>query len=885
MSGAGSGRHGLRHRRQLGAQLCERRLVALLDLAGEVLPSHPALGLLQLEHAELFLGLLVPVLDFRDALVAFLQLGIDGRVVDLVALDGLVDVPDLCVHARQGLLAFLDLAPGGVGPFDFLADIQRELIQAPYAVGLELPQPPQAGGAVFEPGVEGGHLELVVDDLLVDLLEAGGKIGDPVGAFGHDLLGRLDLGGDARQGALGLAHLVVQVARFAQQLLLLELGDLQLPAQALQLLGRLVDGLFGLDLVFAALVLLLDQFLQLHVEVAELGFDGALLEAGALQFLFERLALAFEFPQFVLLCQDAAGGVLAAADQKPPGRHHVAVAGDNGLDLAVLVEQGDRFGERFGQHHVAEQGLGNGFKARLHHDVLQEQLGRIGPLRAAGRRVVQCRGGDEPAAAGALLLEVADRRQSRLLVVHDDVLEGLAQCRLHGGGGRGFRLDHVGHQADDTRQRAAVAALLGAFHHGLDAVLVPLEVVFHLFKRGMLRSGGAAFELDTLGQFHLGGEGPGLFIQPFADVVDAAAQLRDGVLDRREPRLGAGLALLRLGDLLVQKGLCFIRALEPPLQVFAVVGGVLVEVPVLGLTGREVQQAGPGALQLLVHAGERRGHPLQGGALLLEAGAAAPDLLPQPGVFRFALLDLRQHALVFLLQPLAGVLQVGGFTVKPLDLAAQVLEVLLHAVDGALDVELLGLLVGDRLVFLPALELDLLDGRIELLQLGGMPDVGVLEPLQHLVGAVDLAGELLEVVQPQADIEPLRARLVFAEELGLAGLPLQAVHLALDFDDDVGHPQQVLVGDVDLAQGFGLVMLVAGDAGGLFDEIPALLRAGLGDDADVALLDERVGPRAETAAEEDVVDVLEAAGLLVEKVGAFTGPVEAAGHVDLGEIL
>jgi len=315
----GFGRHGLRHRHQLGAQLGERRLVALLELAGDVLPSHPALGLLQLEHAELFHGFLVPVLDFGDALVAFLQLGVDGRVVDLVALDGLVDVPDLCVHARQGLLAFLDLAPGGVGPFDFLADLQRELIQAPHAVGLELPQPPQAGGAVFEPGVEGGHLELVVDDLLVDLLEAGGKIGDPAGAFGHDLLGRLDLGGDARKRPLGLAHLVVQVARFAQQLLLLELGELQLPAQALQLLGRLVDGLFGLDLVFAALVLLLDQLLQLHVEVAELGFDGALLEAGALQLLFERLALAFEFPQLVLFCQDAAGGVLAAADQKTPG--------------------------------------------------------------------------------------------------------------------------------------------------------------------------------------------------------------------------------------------------------------------------------------------------------------------------------------------------------------------------------------------------------------------------------------------------------------------------------------------------------------------------------------------------------------------------------------
>jgi len=61
---------------------------------------------------------------------------------------------------------------------------------------------------------------------------------------------------------------------------------------------------------------------------------------------------------------------------------------------------------------------------------------------------------------------------------------------------------------------------------------------------------------------------------------------------------------------------------------------------------------------------------------------------------------------------------------------------------------------------------------------------------------------------------------------------------------------------VDLAQRFGLVLLVPGDPGGLLDEITALLRAGFRDDADVALLDDLIRARAEAGAEKDVVDVL-----------------------------
>ncbi len=320
-------------------------------------------------------------------------------------------------------------------------------------------------------------------------------------------------------------------------------------------------------------------------------------------------------------------------------------------------------------------------------------------------------------------------------------------------------------------------------------------------------------------------------------------------------------------------GFFLVDALQPAFEVFTVAGGVLVHVAVLGLAGHEVQQLGLGAFQGLVHGGQLGAQPLLDGPFPVQARPEAADVLPELLALRLALSDLGQHALVFRFQALTRFLQLGAFPEQALDFPAQVLQVVLQPVDRALEFVFLRFLRRDRFVLLRALQLDLFHGRVELLQLGGVLEVRVAQLLEQRFGFVDLAGEGLEVVQPQADVQLLGARLVLVEQLGLAGLAFEAFHLAFDFGDDVGHAQQVLVGHLDLAQGLGLVMLVAGHAGGFLDEIAALLGAGLGDDADVALLDDGIGLGAQTAAEEDVVNVLQAAGLLVQEIGALSGAV------------
>jgi hypothetical protein len=93
----------------------------------------------------------------------------------------------------------------------------------------------------------------------------------------------------------------------------------------------------------------------------------------------------------------------------------------------------------------------------------------------------------------------------------------------------------------------------------------------------------------------------GLFVQPAAGVGDAAAQCRDLRLDGLQEALGKAFTLLGFCGFLAGLGLLLIGALEPAFQTFAVVGGVLIQVAVLGLLAHEIEQIRLGGFQLLVH--------------------------------------------------------------------------------------------------------------------------------------------------------------------------------------------------------------------------------------------------------------------------------------------
>ena len=87
-----------------------------------------------------------------------------------------------------------------------------------------------------------------------------------------------------------------------------------------------------------------------------------------------------------------------------------------------------------------------------------------------------------------------------------------------------------------------------------------------------------------------------------------------------------------------------------------------------------------------------------------------------------------------------------------------------------------------------------------------------------------------------------------------------------------------------LPLGLLLPALVLGDAGGLLDEHAAVLGARRDDEADLALLDDRVGLGADAGAEEEVGDVLQADLRLVDQVLARAVAVEAARDGDLGVV-
>ena len=130
----------------------------------------------------------------------------------------------------------------------------------------------------------------------------------------------------------------------------------------------------------------------------------------------------------------------------------------------------------------------------------------------------------------------------------------------------------------------------------------------------------------------------------------------------------------------------------------------------------------------------------------------------------------------------------------------------------------------------------------------------------------DPAAELEELVRGVVELEVLELVAVRDEALGLRGLALERAEVALDLRDDVADAQQVLPRELHLALGLLLAALVLRDAGGLFDEQAAIFGLRADDQADPALLDDRVGLGADAGAEEELGDVLQADRRLVDQV-------------------
>src|SRR5262249_35044030 len=102
-------------------------------------------------------------------------------------------------------------------------------------------------------------------------------------------------------------------------------------------------------------------------------------------------------------------------------------------------------------------------------------------------------------------------------------------------------------------------------------------------------------------------------------------------------------------------------------------------------------------------------------------------------------------------------------------------------------------------------------------------------------------------------------------------LALQRAHLALELAQHVVHPDQVVARALHLALRRDLAGAKARDAGGLLEEQAEILRLRVDDLLDAPLLDDRVRARPGAGAEEQLGDVLQATGGLVDEVLRIAG--------------
>ena len=136
------------------------------------------------------------------------------------------------------------------------------------------------------------------------------------------------------------------------------------------------------------------------------------------------------------------------------------------------------------------------------------------------------------------------------------------------------------------------------------------------------------------------------------------------------------------------------------------------------------------------------------------------------------------------------------------------------------------------------------------------------------------------------DVDAQRGQL--ADQLAVAagglGLALERAQLAAHLAQQVLDAQQVGLGGVEAALGLLLALAVLEDAGGLLDDRPALLGAGVEHGVDLALADDDVLLAADAGVGQQLLHVEQPARHVVDGVLAVAGAEQRAPDGDLGEL-
>ena len=613
--------------------------------------------------------------------------------------------------------------------------------------------------------------------------------------------------------------------------------------------------------------------LQFPRRLLRLGLGGG-------QLLLHTAQLSGELLQFIGTAEHAGAAADAAAGHGAAPIHHLSVQRDNAKSIAILAGHGDTAVQILHHHGAAQQVpentvillvIGDQIGGDAHKAVF---TGHILPQRLAA----DGRHGQEGGPAAGALLQVTDGGFAVLLALHHNILHSAAQRDLQRHGVLLLRLHQAGHRAANAPQ----ALFLRRLHHQLDGVGEALVLLFHLHQQpdAIVQRRHVHGQLQFLRLRVSGALFATLHLQAVA-LNDIADRLRFllRLVQKAAVLFGFLFALrqlfLRGGQLRFRPLPAFFDLPKPGTQrrqfLLAISGGRQQQRLLRPQGFRRAAGAG-GTV------GQRLHLPQQLLQLPLQCGALCVDLLDA--------LHLSVHP---------G-LQTPGAAGRILHLPAHTVDILLIVLhrraqngDGAVVLAGSGLQLSqpgtERLrlqIVLPHLLAQFLHGGIGGFQLRLRPLL-IGPGRLHIGLQLELGGlEVLQLLQPQADLQHTQLIPQYQILLGHLRLLAQRLHLQLQLRDLVIDAHQILLGTLQLALGLFLAVAVLADTCRLLKHLPALSALDGQYLVDLTLSDNGVALPAHAGVHKQLVHVLEPYRLLIDIVLRLAAAVIAPGNGHLG---
>ena len=359
-------------------------------------------------------------------------------------------------------------------------------------------------------------------------------------------------------------------------------------------------------------------------------------------------------------------------------------------------------------------------------------------------------------------------------------------------------------------------------------------------------------------------------------------------------------------DDVVGGGYLLLGLFQLPAAVFQILSGLVQPVRSGGQIPVQLRQTGPGCLAVFLNGPDLR---LAAGNIRGQGGFPGPQLQKLPvqalgGGGHFAELLLGglnglaniQKVPVNLLHPPGRLVDLALNTAGPILLApdfllnaGNILIVVVHVAPeyGHLALQLL---VGalEHGGFHPdGFQMAVLfpEGFPHFLRLAVEPFQIIVGLLQHkgrgsivLLRLFGSGGELVQGIQPDGYLHPLKLFLQLQVFLRLFGLGLQGLQLQLQLGYLIPDPQQIVLRPLQLALGLLFPVAVFGDAGGLLKDLPAVAAFQGENLVNTALADVGIALPAQARVHQQLVNVPKAGGLTVDIVFPIAGAIIAAGH-------